>query len=100
MQEIERKTCIRFVHNEIVGGSDTGRDFIEYGSKFNGCYSVLGRVGGLQVLNLGPGCVNYSTILHETYHALGFDHEQRRRDRDEYIKIHEDNIRGEMRISI
>lgn len=99
MHEIEEKTCIRFVHNEIVGGSDTGRDFLEFTSRTNGCYSAVGRIGGLQVLNLGSACVKYNIILHETVHALGFHHEHTRRDRDEYVKIHEDNVIGETMIS-
>jgi len=69
-----------------------------------GCSSAMGMVletwgrtnsegGKYQEINLGPGCLpNHNTIQHETYHALGFAHEQNRNDRDNHITVHYNNI--------
>ena len=39
-------------------------------------------------------CVTERTILHETLHALGLSHEQSRPDRDDFIEIVHENLRG------
>lgn len=84
-----------------------------------GCYSHVGRQGGVQELNLkkadpGSGCFRLATIMHEFLHgkinwikhismpdflnwiiclsALGFYHMQSAYDRDEYVTIVWDNI--------
>ena len=44
-------------------------------------------------MELDPlGCVRHGTIQHEAMHGLGFEHEQSREDRDNYIKIIEENL--------
>ncbi|XP_029438938.1 embryonic protein UVS.2-like [Rhinatrema bivittatum] len=86
MQEYATLTCIRFVNrtnefNYINIISDTG------------CYSYLGRVGGAQDLSLQrSGCVITGIIQHELNHALGFEHEQCRSDRDNFVHIYWENI--------
>ncbi|XP_058637644.1 hatching enzyme 1.2-like [Onychostoma macrolepis] len=84
-------TCIRFIPHEGQ------RDFLHIQSD-SGCYSYLGRQGGGQVVSLQrPGCVYHDIVQHELLHALGFHHEQNRRDRDKHIKILYRNIIPEMR---
>ena len=64
------------------------------------CSSKLGRRGGGQVLNLGKNftsgrtCYKEKIIIHEFIHAIGFTHEQSRYDRDSYVKINWENIKG------
>ena len=38
------------------------------------------------------GCMYKGTIVHEYLHALGFQHEQARPDRDNYLKVYYQNI--------
>ena len=50
------------------------------------------KLNGHQELNLGARCNSLSVIIHEILHALGFLHEQSRKDRDLYVTINYDNI--------
>lgn len=57
------------------------------------CFSLLGRIGQKQVLSLQRiGCVRKGIIQHELLHALGFYHEHTRSDRDQYVRINEENV--------
>ncbi|KAI1729142.1 astacin (Peptidase family m12A) domain-containing protein [Ditylenchus destructor] len=82
MNEYHTKTCIRFVardprrHNDYV-----------YIHPDDGCYSLVGRVGGRQPLSLDSGCIQVGTIVHELMHTVGFFHEQSRYDREQFIQI-------------
>lgn len=53
----------------------------------------MGRRGGGQVVSLmRNGCVFLGTIQHELLHALGFNHEQTRSDRDTHVRILLQNV--------
>nr|XP_026690132.1 uncharacterized protein LOC100174993 [Ciona intestinalis] len=62
------------------------------------CSSYIGFQDRLvsQGMALGPNCHQGYTVAHEFMHALGFAHEQSRPDRDQYVKVHFDNIRTGM----
>ena len=86
MNHISSKTCIRF-----APATSTTRDYV-YLFLGQGCYSMVGKVGGRQLLSLGNGCHYLRTAAHELTHAIGFYHEQNRSDRDKYIRVHWENI--------
>ncbi|XP_026221214.1 high choriolytic enzyme 1-like [Anabas testudineus] len=55
--------------------------------------SLVGRQGNVQTVSLkSEGCIYFGTVQHELIHALGFNHEQCRSDRDEHIKILLQNV--------
>lgn len=79
--------CIRFIPRK------TEKNYVWIISH-SGCYSYVGMIGGAQNLSLQRnGCVNKGTIMHELLHALGFEHEQNRPDRDQYIYVNINNVR-------
>lgn len=90
---IEHETCIRFVPRT------TEDNFIEI-IDGDGCWSWLGMVGGAQTLSLDRnGCVEHGIPIHETIHALGYDHMHNHIDRDNYVDIHWENIQPEYHTS-
>lgn len=86
MKIIEGVSCIRFVET-----NNESENYILY-IKGGGCYSSVGMTGNQQTVSIGYGCLSTGTIIHELYHALGFYHEQSRRDRDDYVNIYWENI--------
>ena len=70
-------------------------DFVLFdASDERGCFSEsVGFKKGMTVINLGHAvCHSQRTIMHELGHILGLWHEQARPDRDNYVKIHTENI--------
>ncbi|KAM4743664.1 low choriolytic enzyme-like [Anableps anableps] len=62
------------------------------------CWSYIGRQRGGQKISLQKnGCLHHSTVQHEALHALGFNHEQVRSDRDKYVWILFQNIKNEQK---
>ncbi|XP_055354992.1 high choriolytic enzyme 1-like isoform X3 [Paramacrobiotus metropolitanus] len=79
MKTIERRTeCLSFTPRTNES------EYIQITSyERQGCESEIGRkIGRATRTNLGKGCLDQGTILHELLHALGFYHEQNRPDRD------------------
>ncbi|XP_044223739.1 high choriolytic enzyme 1-like [Thunnus albacares] len=86
MKAFHSRTCLRFVPRQ------NQYDYISIENKA-GCFSALGRTGGRQELSLNrQGCLYHGIIQHEINHALGFQHEQTRSDRDSYVRINWENI--------
>ncbi|KAI3377227.1 hypothetical protein L3Q82_009137, partial [Scortum barcoo] len=86
LRSFAQSTCIRFTPLNRQG------DFVDIQSR-SGCFSFIGRRGGGQVVSLSrQGCVFQQIIQHELLHALGFNHEQTRSDRDEHVRILLENV--------
>merc|ERR1712098_269407 len=95
MEDIQSKSCVKF--REYNPSKDAYHVAIV---DKPGCSSHVGlelNAQPGQKLHLGrySGCVDHGTIIHELMHALGFYHEQSRSDRDDYVKIHWDNMEKE-----
>ena len=89
MNRWQAKTCLRFLFRTSQS------DYIEF-TAYNSnprCFSTyIGKRGGRQQIQLGPGCRSEGIIMHEVGHAIGLWHEQSRPDRDCYVKFVRDNI--------
>lgn len=88
LRSFAESTCIRF----FARNRNDQRDFVNIQSQ-NGCFSFVGRRGRGQVVSLDRrGCVFQSIVQHELLHALGFNHEQTRSDRDQHVRILLQNV--------
>jgi hypothetical protein len=85
----EQRTPVRFVER-TDDNAEQHPDYLSF-ERHNGCWSMVGRRGGQQVVSLGTGC-GLGPAIHEIGHALGLWHEQSRADRDNHIVILWDNI--------
>eukprot|EP00794_Sanderia_malayensis_P015793 gene15793-17386_t len=79
---IQSKTCLKYRPRR-----STDRAWIRV-YRSGGCWANIGRSIGFGETKVNLGC-SLSPVLgvHELVHALGFFHEQARRDRDNYVKI-------------
>jgi len=85
MEEWEQSSCLKFVRRT------TEKNYIEF-FEGGGCWSYVGRQGGMQQISLASGCWHQGTVVHEIGHAMGYWHEQSRPDRDEHVTIVWNNI--------
>ncbi|XP_077306324.1 tolloid-like protein 1 [Lithobates pipiens] len=86
MKDIESLTCIRYIKqtSEV--------DYLRYQPR-DGCWSMVGRIGGQQTISLDiSGCISKGIAIHESLHALGLHHEHMRNDRDGYVNVLWNNI--------
>ena len=87
-------------HNNCLNFFEYSRRTNEYNyvnvieDKTGGCSSRLGKTKPGQLLKLGYKCYTEKIIIHEFIHAIGFAHEQSRYDRDSYVKINWENVKG------
>ena len=79
----QEKTPFRFEEGQAA-------DYISF-ERLTGCWSQVGRRGGMQKISLGSGC-GIGAAIHEIGHALGLWHEQSRKDRDDFIQVIQANI--------
>jgi len=89
VQHWENYTCLTFVEHNSPPAAGSYLKFV----KKPGCWSFVGRLTrNGQEVSIGRGCNYLSTAVHEIGHAMGFQHEQTRADRDQYVTIHFENI--------
>jgi len=85
--DYHRYTCIRF--EEASSASSWGVRFFS-GS---GCRAPVGYGGNrVHSISLGKGCWTKGIAIHEMAHTMGFFHEHARPDRDNFIRVHWNNI--------
>eukprot|EP00105_Crassostrea_gigas_P032798 XP_011455943.2 PREDICTED: zinc metalloproteinase nas-23 [Crassostrea gigas] len=97
IKEFTDKTCIRFVPKEMAAWSALPHQtYINFTSDSTSCNSYVGRIRtGSQTIGLNKWkCINKKTVVHEIMHALGQVHEQQRKDRDQHIIMHWNNVIG------
>lgn len=88
INEYHTHTCLRFHPKK-----STDYNYIEFTSRYAGCWASVGMQGGKQNVNLqSPACVTYATAVHEIMHAIGFYHSHSASNRDSYVQINWNNI--------
>ncbi|XP_071504135.1 blastula protease 10-like [Diadema antillarum] len=93
MDHWEQHTCLRFEPRTSQHARQLGHGTYLNFIRDGGCWSYVGRVfSSSQDVSIGNGCAYLGIVAHEIGHAIGFHHEQSRPDRDDYIRVHFENI--------
>jgi len=93
MKEIESVSCIRF---QPYDQNEHGKTFVRI-NRGSTCQSTVGinyKGSNLRRITLNDTeCGStVGVIIHELLHTLGFEHEHQRRDQNEFIEVHFENI--------
>eukprot|EP01006_Ploeotia_vitrea_P057831 TRINITY_DN68334_c0_g1_i1.p1 TRINITY_DN68334_c0_g1~~TRINITY_DN68334_c0_g1_i1.p1 ORF type:complete len:737 (+),score=396.19 TRINITY_DN68334_c0_g1_i1:45-2255(+) len=85
------KTCIRF--RRVYDIRDRKGVIRVFQSASNACSSYVGRSSSVnQPMELSAWCKK-AEIAHEIGHALGMHHTHTRKDRDDFVTVHMDNMK-------
>ncbi|CAJ0599568.1 unnamed protein product [Cylicocyclus nassatus] len=87
MQKIVANTCVQFKER-------TDEDqYVEITNEESaGCGANVGRVSGKTAVYLESSCMDAKTVMIMLLHALGLSGEHQREDRDDYVKMHFENM--------
>ena len=86
--EWDTRTVLRFVER-----TSQHQDYLHYTlGSVSGTWLCAGDSPGNVVIQIEPGGSNYEVILHGIGHAIGWAHEQQRRDRDRWVTVFSENI--------
>ena len=87
IREWDTKTVLRFVERTAQ------QDYLRFAlGSVSGTWLCAGDSPGNVVIQIEPGGSNYEVILHAIGHAIGWAHEQQRRDRDRWVTVFSENI--------
>nr|CDJ80311.1 Peptidase M12A domain containing protein [Haemonchus contortus] len=76
----------------MVTGSNPGSISAKAIQVFHPSGVVYFVPGGTQVISLAVDCIADYIIWHEVMHAIGFEHEHQRPDRDQFIRVEYSNV--------
>lgn len=91
IQHWRQSTGIEFIERTAANAGSYPNYVYFTNPKNDVCASMVGMVGGRQLIELADGCSTGATI-HEIGHALGLAHEHTRSDRNDYVQVRLDRV--------